>query len=262
MRGDKNSSIGVIGAGIQGVCIANFLIKKGFKVTLLDRYDPGNSASYGNAGHFSHYAALSLNRPDIISDVPSMLFSSYGPLSIKWNYILKFLPWAFKYLKNCSKHSMMHTAKGMNQILSLSDDAFDELFQEISLNGLIENNGILYFWTNKNLKQRKLETKVKEELGIEQKLLNSNEISELEPNIKKIYHSGVLYQKARHARDPRAILLKLFELFLKKGGKYFKENVETINFSVDDKPKIKTNVKNYEFDKIVIACGAFSKRIN
>ena len=43
MRGDKNSSIGVIGAGIQGVCIANFLIKKGFKVTLIDRDDPGMS---------------------------------------------------------------------------------------------------------------------------------------------------------------------------------------------------------------------------
>ena len=47
------SSIGVIGAGIQGVCIALNLINKGFKVTLIDRDDPGkNSASYGNAGHF------------------------------------------------------------------------------------------------------------------------------------------------------------------------------------------------------------------
>ena len=51
------SSIGVIGAGIQGVCLSLFLIKKGFKVTLIDRDDPGQkSASYGNAGHFSPYA--------------------------------------------------------------------------------------------------------------------------------------------------------------------------------------------------------------
>ena len=31
---DRKSSVGVIGAGIQGICISLFLIKKGFKVTL------------------------------------------------------------------------------------------------------------------------------------------------------------------------------------------------------------------------------------
>ena len=67
------SSIGVIGAGIQGICISLNLIKKGFNVTLIDRDDPGKeSASYGNAGHFSHYASVSMNRPDILVDVPSM----------------------------------------------------------------------------------------------------------------------------------------------------------------------------------------------
>ena len=49
------SSVGVIGAGIQGVCISLCLIKKGFKVILIDRDDPAeHSASYGNAGHFLH----------------------------------------------------------------------------------------------------------------------------------------------------------------------------------------------------------------
>ena len=48
------SSVGVIGAGIQGICISLFLVKKGFEVTLIDRDEPGkNSASYGNAGHLS-----------------------------------------------------------------------------------------------------------------------------------------------------------------------------------------------------------------
>ena len=68
------SSVGVIGAGIQGVCISLCLIKKGFRVTLIDRDDPGkNSASYGNAGHFSPYASVPINRPDIFADIPSML---------------------------------------------------------------------------------------------------------------------------------------------------------------------------------------------
>ena len=41
---ELKSSIGVIGAGIQGVCISLCLIKKGFKVTLIDRDEPGKES--------------------------------------------------------------------------------------------------------------------------------------------------------------------------------------------------------------------------
>ena len=63
----KSLSVSVIGAGIQGVCISLSLVKKGFRVTLIDREEPGeNSASYGNAGHFSPYASVPINRPDFL----------------------------------------------------------------------------------------------------------------------------------------------------------------------------------------------------
>ena len=68
---NKNLNVGIIGAGIQGISNALFLQKKGFKVTIFLRENPGRPvASYGNAGHFSPYASLSLNRTDILMDVP------------------------------------------------------------------------------------------------------------------------------------------------------------------------------------------------
>jgi len=256
------SSVGVVGAGIQGVCISLFLVKKGFKVTLIDRDEPGkNSASYGNAGHFSPYASTPMNRPDILVDVPSMLLSKNGPLALKWNYVPKMIPWFLKFIKNCSNKNMMHTAKYMHQILDLALPAYDELFKEIDISGLVENKGIIYFWTNKDLKSRELEIGIRKKLGVEQQLLKPDEIHDLEPNIKKIYHGGVYYPSARHTRNPRKILLKLLDLFLKRGGKFEKQNIETINFSSDNKPIIKTNSNSYTFDKAVIACGAFSKKL-
>ena len=132
------SSVGVIGAGIQGVCISLCLIKKGFKVTLVDRDDPGKiSASYGNAGHFSPYSSVPINRPDILVDIPSMLLSSTGPLALKWNYVHKMIPWFLKFIKICSKKNMLHTAKYMHQILDLALPAYDELFQDIDTLSLI-----------------------------------------------------------------------------------------------------------------------------
>ena len=255
-------SVGVIGAGIQGVCISLCLVKKGFRVTLIDRDEPGsNSASYGNAGHFSPYASVPINRPDMLIDVPAMLFSVTGPLSLKWNYVPKMIPWFIKFIKNCSRKKMMHTAKYMHQILDLALPAYDDLFKEIDISGLVENKGIIYFWTNKDLKSRELEINIRKELGVEQQLLTAHEIHDLEPHIRKIYHSGIYYPSARHARNPKKILLKLFDLFLQKGGHFEKQNVNTINFSSDEKPIIKTNLNSYIFDKSVIACGAFSKKL-
>ena len=256
----KKLKIGIIGAGIQGVCNALFLQKKGFQVTLFDRDEPGNAASYGNAGHFSPYASVPLNRTDILTDIPSMLLSSRGPLALKWNYIFKMIPWFSKFLINCSNKNMKHTAKYMHQILDLSLPAYDELFDEIQLDNLVESKGIMYVWTNENLKSRELEIKMREELGVKQKLLSPKEIHDLEPNLKPFYDGGVFYDYARHTRNPKKILLKLFDLFLKKGGKFLKLDIKDLEF--DEKtPVIKSDTQRFIFDKIVIACGAFSKKL-
>ena len=258
---NKNLKIGVIGGGIQGVSNALFLQKKGFSVTIFDRDEPGSpAASYGNAGHFSPYASVPINRPDVLSDVPAMLLSSTGPLALKWNYVPKMIPWFLSFIKNCSTKKMMHTAKNMHQILDLALPAYDELFDEIELEGLVEKKGILYIWNDQNLKSRELEIKVRNDLGVDQQIVTPNEIHDLEPNIKPFYHGGVYYKYGRHARNPKKILLKLFNLFIKKGGKFLKLNINDINFD-DDKPIIKSDTQNFLFDKIVIACGAFSKKL-
>ena len=258
---ENKLKIGIVGAGIQGISNALFLQKKGFHVTILDRDEPGSpAASYGNAGHFSPYASVPINRPDILTDVPAMLLSSSGPLALKWNYIPKMIPWFFQFVKNCSTEKMMHTAKNMHQILDLALPAYDELFDEIDLEGLVVEKGILYIWNNQSLKSRELEIRVRNELGVDQQEVTPKEIHDLEPNIKPFYHGGVYYKYGRHARNPKKILLKLFDLFLKKKGKFFKTNVQDINFD-EEKPILKTEIQNFNFDKVIIACGSFSKKL-
>ena len=252
--------VGIVGAGIQGVCNALFLQKKGFQVTLFDRDEPGNSASYGNAGHFSPYASIPINRPDVLTDVPAMLLSSRGPLALKWRYVPKMIPWFLKFISNCRKDRMLHTAKYMHQILDIALPAFDELFEDVDISGLVENKGILYFWNNQNLKSRDLEIKIREELGVKQQLVTPKEIHDLEPNIKPVYHGGVYYDYARHARNPKKILIKLFENFVQKGGKFLKLNIKDLNFD-EKKPVIRSDTHRFVFDKLVIACGAFSKTL-
>ena len=256
----SKSEVAIIGAGIQGVCNALFLQKKGIDVTLFDKDEPGCAASYGNAGHFSPYASLQLNRSDVLSDVPAMLLSSRGPLALKWNYFVKMLPWFSKYIMSCSEKKMMHTAKYMHQILDISLDAYDELFADINLDGLVEKKGIMYVWEKKGIKSRKIEIDIRKKLGVKQKILNPKEVHDLEPNLKPFYDGGVFYEYARHARNPKKIIEKLFADFLKKGGKFKKTNINNINFK-DQKPILITESDKLLFDKVVIACGAFSKKL-
>ena len=258
---EKKIKIGIIGAGIQGVCTGLFLQKKGFSVTLFDREDPGSAAaSYGNAGHFSPYASVPVNRPDILIDVPAMLLSSTGPLALRWNYVPKMIPWFLKFFKNCTKKNMMHTAKYMHQILDLALPAYDELFEDVDISDLVDNKGIMYIWNDQNLKSRELEINIRNEIGAEQQLLNKHEIHDLEPNIKKIYHAGVFYKKARHAKNPGKIWVRLFENFIKNGGKFLRLDIKDLNFD-DSKPVIRSETQRFIFDKLVIACGAFSKKL-
>ena len=263
MENYKCKSVGIIGSGIQGVCIGLQLVKKGIPVTMFDRNDPLSvdfkPASYGNAGHFSPYAVLQFNRPDILNDVPKMLLSSYGPLALKWNYIPKMFNWFLHYVKNCNKRSMLHTAKYMHQILSLSNDAYEEIFQEIDTSGLVEKKGIIYIWTNKNIKSRELEIKVRNDLGIEQKLLTKDQVLEYEPNLNPVFDAGVIYESAMHARDPHGILKQIFKLFLKKGGRFIQSNIKSLEQTKINETIIRSENEEYKFEKSVISSGAFSK---
>ena len=191
-----------------------------------------------------------------------MLLSSYGPLALKWNYVPKMLKWIYHYLKNCNKNSMMHTAKSMHQILNLSNDAYEEIFQEIDMTGLVEKKGIIYVWTNQNLKSRNLEIKIRNELGIKQKLLSQKEILELEPNLNPVFDSGVIYESAMHARDPHGILKQIFRLFLKKGGKFIQTEIKDVQQEKINETIIRSENIDYKFEKTVLAAGAFSKKFS
>ena len=260
----KCKSVGIVGGGIQGTCIGLELIKKGIPVTIFDKKNPTdpefNSASYGNAGHFSPYAVVKFNRPDILYNLPKMLFSSNGPLAVKWNYLPKMIPWIYNYLKNCNKESMLHTAKYMHQICNLADDAYEEIFKEIDISNLIDRQGNIYVWNNKNLNSRQTEIKIRDQLGIKQKILSQKEIIDLEPNLKPVFDAGVIYEDSYHTRNPGGVLKKIFELFIKKGGNFIKADVKK-TFEISDlKTVIKTESKEYTFEKIVLAAGAFSKK--
>ena len=50
-------------------------------------------------------------------------------------------------------------------------------------------------------------------------------------------------------------------MFIQKGGKFVNDHVESVKQSTNNETLIKTDKKEYKFQKSVIACGAYSKKL-
>ena len=90
---DAGRHVTIIGAGIVGIASALNLQRAGFDVTVIDKGQPGEGASLGNAGIMAQSSVVPVPTPGIWKKAPGMLLDPMGPLSVKWSYVLGMMPW-------------------------------------------------------------------------------------------------------------------------------------------------------------------------
>ena len=198
---------------------------------------------------------MPLNQPSVIKSLPKYLFSSFSPLSIKFNYLHKILPWAFQFLKNCNQRSMRNTAEKMNDLLVFSIAEYKKIFKDIGAEDLVEQKGALYIYGRDSKEKVNESNLLREALKIKQHLLTKYEVHDLEPNLNPIYEGGIYFPNSLHARNPKKISDKIFFKCLEMGATFVKDEILTIQ-----KNKIASKNKEYNFDHLLITAGAFSKK--
>ena len=254
-------NIAVIGAGIVGICSAYFLKKSGFNVTLIDREQPGSMTSFGHACTFADYANVPVNYPGLIWDIPSMLLIKDGPLAVDFFYILKNLPWAISFLKNCKKEKVNEIASSLTNLLKHSQISYDEIFQDVDVSDYISHEENLYlFDSKKSFEDNEYANVIRKNNNVKVRNLNKNEVKELEPNIADVYYAGQIFTGSRHTTNPLAISNKIFDKCLELGGIYINQNVKNI-IQKENKIELRLEDKNFYFDKIIVSTGAWSNQI-
>src|SRR6201999_749044 len=73
----------VLGAGIVGVSAAYAARQRGLSVVVVDRREPGNETSYGNAGILSSGSIFPLNQPSLFGSLPKYLSNRHPAL--RWH---------------------------------------------------------------------------------------------------------------------------------------------------------------------------------
>ena len=254
-------NVAVIGAGIVGICSAYFLKKSGFNVTLIDKEKPGTMTSFGHACSFADYANVPVNYPGLIWDIPSMLLRKDGPLAIDLFYILRNLPWAISFLRNCKKEKVNEIASSLTNLLKHSQISYDEIFQDVDVSEYISHEENLYlFDSKKSFEDNEYANVIRKNNNVKVRNLNKNEVKELEPNIADVYYAGQIFTGSRHTTNPLAISNKIFDKFLELGGIYINQNVKNI-IQKENKIELRLEDKNFYFDKIIVSTGAWSNQI-
>ena len=261
MKNNSNTKIAVVGAGIVGICTSYFVQQSGFKVTLIDKEQPGTMTSYGHACTFADYANMPVNNPSLFYDIPQMLFKKNGPLAIDFTYIMKNLPWAFQFLKNCHKSKVEEIASSLANLLHHSRLSYDHIFKDIDVSKYIKDTENIYIYdTKKSYEKSQYSNYLREKNNIKVKKLNKKEIYDLEPNLASIYHAGYLFPGSRHTTNPLAISQKIFDSFINGGGIFINENVKNI-VSKDDVVEISLQEQKIKYHQLIVCAGPWSRSL-
>ena len=128
----NTSDVTVIGAGIVGIATALYLQRDGHSVTVVDRDEPGQATSFGNAGAFAIAEVMPLSAPGVLWRVPGWLFDPLGPLAIRWRYLPQLFPWLVRFI---AAGRSVHVQAQIRALAALLIDAPLQLLD--ALQGLI-----------------------------------------------------------------------------------------------------------------------------
>src|SRR5436309_870142 len=109
--------VAVIGAGIVGVCAASWLQRDGHSVLLIEPGNPGEGASFGNAGCFNGSSVTPVAMPGVIRNVPRWLADPVGPLALRWAYLPSILPYLIRFVRSATPEKVRAQAKALRPLL-------------------------------------------------------------------------------------------------------------------------------------------------
>ena len=104
-RGDRGRMV--------GVCAARWLQRDGHSVFLVEAGNPGEGASFGNAGAFNGSSVTPVAFPGFVRNVPGWLRDPLGPLSLRWTYLPAILPYLARMVRAATPDKVRAQARAL-----------------------------------------------------------------------------------------------------------------------------------------------------
>ncbi|MDA7542012.1 D-amino acid dehydrogenase [Gammaproteobacteria bacterium] len=258
--------VAVIGAGIAGTTTAYALLKKGYKVTIIDsRRYPAMATSYANGGQLSASNAETWNTPKNVMNGIKWMFKPDAPLLFnpspeiqKYKWMMGFL-WAT--LKGEHKKNTLETI----DMAKKAREIYFKIAEDEGIEFELLKKGILRFYDSE--KEFKLDQAKKSWLdqeGMEWDTLTTEEVKELEPAFKNNanYENivGGIYTKSDASGDIHKFCTNLERVLVEKYSASLQLNT-TVEYISRQKGELvltmrkENEIMNDSFDNVVICAG-------
>jgi len=253
-------TVAVVGAGIIGVNCALELQQRGFKVTLFDKQGIGEGCSKGNAGHFATEQVFALAQASLLPQLPMMLLSPNGPISISPKLFFKAIPWFLKFLLSMKPSNAQKISQALKALNLNAINYYRPWLKAADCEELLSANGALLVYETTTKADIKKQQDKFLQAGVNVQLLDREQILTLEPDIHANIKFALFFPDVAHTVDPHKLCFKLTELANKLGAEYLKRSVEKV-IQKNNQVELVTEGKTYLFDKVVIASGVWSKSL-
>ncbi|MHA1165755.1 MAG: NAD(P)/FAD-dependent oxidoreductase, partial [Alphaproteobacteria bacterium] len=235
-------SVIIIGAGIIGICTALALQEKGFQVSVIDRDEPAEGTSFGNAGVISPWSCVPQALPGIWKNVPKWLLDPEGPLSVKWSYVPRLTPWLLKFFQAGARDRLPAIADAMLGVNRPSVDMYHQLLKGTGEGGLIKDCSYLHVYRHiDGANPEDLPWRLRRERGVPFEILKGGEVHEVEPELSPEIKSAMVIKQQGRAVNPGRLGKVLAAKAQALGAKFLRGKVERIVPETDGSYRIDTD---------------------
>ncbi|HVC50968.1 MAG TPA: FAD-binding oxidoreductase [Stellaceae bacterium] len=252
--------VGVIGAGMVGVCVASYLQRDGHSVFLIEPGNPGEGASFGNAGAFNASSVTPIAMPGVIKNVPKWLRDPLGPLSLRWSYLPAVLPYLYRFWRAGTVEKVHAQARALRALVGPTLQMLRPLVEDAGAADLVEQRGHLYVYRSAEaLAKDGLAWALRRANGVVVDAFDADELRQLEPALSRDYVRGLLVRENGHTSNPLGLVTRLVDEFRRRGGEIVR--ARALGFRLDG-PRltaIRTDTGDRAADAAVVCAGAWSK---
>lgn len=256
------SDVTILGAGIIGVCCALAALERGLSVSVIDRKDPGEETSYGNAGVISPWSVVPQCTPGVWKSVPQWLFDPKGPVKLRWRDLPLILPWAWSFLRNATPDKVERIADAMSLLMQDNVEAYRRHLVGTDHESLLTDSWhVSVYRAAAKPSLSDLPYRLRRERGAIVELIGGSELRALEPAIASDYHTAVVVKDQARARDPGRLCKVLAQLAQSRGAVFHRAEVAALRPQEDGTLSLQTAESEISTRKLVLACGIWSAEL-
>ncbi|MEQ7871360.1 FAD-dependent oxidoreductase [Chromohalobacter salexigens] len=220
----------VLGAGMVGVGVAYHLARRGRRVALLDRREPGRETSYGNAGIIQREAVAPHAFPRELGELWRVL----GNRGVDVRYTPRGIAQAgralWQYWQHSAPEAYARIVPEYASLIALSIDAHAEMIEAAGAEALIRRDGWLEVYrTPAALEARQAEAQaLAERFGLTFDALDATALRAREPHLDAQALGAVHWRDPWTAADPGALVAAYARAFEAEGGECLRGDIRDI----------------------------------